>query len=95
MEYDYAAVADEMNPDALRRSGVFSMWRYLPLLPVEDITKIQHLLVGWTPLYDAAKLAAELGVARLFVKDEGRNPTASFKDRAKRHGCGESAGKRR
>ena len=82
VEYDYEAVAAELNPESLRRSGVFSMWRYLPLLPVEDAAKIQHLQVGWTPLYDAAKLAAELGVARLFVKDEGRNPTASFKDRA-------------
>ncbi len=82
MEYDYAAAAKEMNPAAMRQSRVFSMWRYLPLLPVEDTTKIQHLQVGWTPLYDAVKLADELGVARLFVKDEGRNPTASFKDRA-------------
>lgn len=82
VEYDYAAAAAEINPTALQRSGVFSMWRYLPLLPVEDPAKIQHLQVGWTPLYDAAKLAAELGVARLLVKDEGRNPTASFKDRA-------------
>ena len=82
VEYDYEAVAAELNPAALRRSGAFSMWRYLPLLPVEDVTKIQHLQVGWTPLYDAQRLAVELGVARLFVKDEGRNPTASFKDRA-------------
>ena len=82
VEYDYLAVAAEMNPEALARSDVFSMWRYLPLLPVEDTSKIQHLQVGWTPLYDAVKLAGELGVARLFVKDEGRNPTASFKDRA-------------
>ena len=82
VEYDYAAVATELNPAALQRSDVFSMWRYLPLLPVEDTTKIQHLQVGWTPLYDAPRLAAELGVGRLFVKDEGRNPTASFKDRA-------------
>ena len=82
VEYDYAAVATELNPAALKRSDVFSMWRYLPLLPVEDTTKIQHLQVGWTPLYDAPRLAAELGVGRLFVKDEGRNPTASFKDRA-------------
>ena len=82
VEYDYEAVAAELNPAALQRSDVFSMWRYLPLLPVEDTTKIQHLQVGWTPLYDAPRLAAELGVVRLFVKDEGRNPTASFKDRA-------------
>lgn len=82
VEYDYAEVATRLNPESLQRSGVFSMWRYLPLLPVQDTTKIQHLQVGWTPLYDALKLAEELGVARLFVKDEGRNPTASFKDRA-------------
>ena len=82
VEYDYSAASSELNPDTLRRSGVFSMWRYLPLLPVEDVEKIQHLQVGWTPLYETGKLAAELGVARLFVKDEGRNPTASFKDRA-------------
>ena len=82
VEYDYAAVAAELNPAALQRSDVFSMWRYLPLLPVEDQKKIQHLQVGWTPLYDAPRLAKELGVGRLFVKDEGRNPTASFKDRA-------------
>jgi threonine synthase len=82
VEYDYDAVSKVMNASALKASGVFSMWRYLPLLPVEDTAKIQHLQVGWTPLYDAELLAAELGVARLFVKDEGRNPTASFKDRA-------------
>lgn len=82
VEYDYDAVSKVINADALKASGVFSMWRYLPLLPVEDTGKIQHLQVGWTPLYDAELLAAELGVARLFVKDEGRNPTASFKDRA-------------
>ena len=82
VEYDYSAASAELNPDSLQRSGVFSMWRYLPLLPVEDVERIQHLQVGWTPLYETGKLAAELGVARLFVKDEGRNPTASFKDRA-------------
>ena len=82
VEYDYDAAAKELNPAALRQSRTFSMWRYLPLLPVEEPSRIQHLQVGWTPLYDAVRLAPELGVARLFVKDEGRNPTASFKDRA-------------
>ncbi len=58
------------------------MWRYLPLLPVADPALIPHLQVGWTPVYAAPRLAGELGVARCWVKDEGRNPTASFKDRA-------------
>lgn len=82
VEYDYAAAAEALNPSSLLRNNVYSMWRYLPILPVTDAKKIQHLQVGWTPIYDAPRLAMELGVARLFVKDEGRNPTASFKDRA-------------
>jgi threonine synthase len=49
---------------------------------MEDLAGIPKLQVGWTPLYHAPYLAAELGIARCFVKDEGRNPTASFKDRA-------------
>jgi threonine synthase len=76
--YDYDAAKSEL---ALA-SGLHSMWRYLPLLPIADRSLIPHLHVGATPLYDAPKLASELGVARCWVKDEGRNPTASFKDRA-------------
>ena len=45
VEYDYSAASAELNPDSLQRSGVFSMWRYLPLLPVEDVERIQHLQV--------------------------------------------------
>jgi threonine synthase len=40
------------------------------------------LQVGWTPLYHATRLGASLGLGNLFIKDDGRNPTASFKDRA-------------
>jgi len=80
--YDYDAMRKELNPAALVGNLNRSMWRYLPLLPVSDATLIPHLQVGWTPLYDAPRVANELGVARCWVKDEGRNPTASFKDRA-------------
>ena len=80
--YDYASVREELNPAALATNTDLWMWRYLPLLPVADRALIPHLQVGWTPLYDAPRLAAELGIARCWVKDEGRNPTASFKDRA-------------
>ncbi len=80
--YDYDAMRKELNPAALAGNPSRSMWRYLPLLPVVDATLIPHLQVGWTPLYDAPRVASELGVARCWVKDEGRNPTASFKDRA-------------
>jgi threonine synthase len=80
--YDYDAMRKEMNPAALAVNSDRSMWRYLPLLPVADRKLIPHLQAGWTPLYDTPRVAAELGVARCWVKDEGRNPTASFKDRA-------------
>jgi len=80
--YDYDSMRKELNPAALAGNCNRSMWRYLPLLPVADRTLIPHLQVGWTPLYDAPRLAKELGVERCWVKDEGRNPTASFKDRA-------------
>ena len=82
VEYEWEKIALLMRPDRLDSSGEFSMWRYLPLLPIDDKDKIQHLKVGWTPLYEIPKLASTLGVHRCFVKDEGRNPTASFKDRA-------------
>ncbi len=78
--YDYAAIRQPtIHP---------SIWRYLPLLPVEPETA-WHLAegtplasVGWTPLYPAPRLAASLGLKHLWVKDDSRNPTASFKDRA-------------
>jgi len=62
----------------------YSLWRYLPLLPVADPGGAGTPLrsAGWTPLYEPPELAKELGLGRLWVKDEGRNPTASFKDRA-------------
>ena len=80
--YDYESIREVLNPASLGANANFSMWRYLPLLPVADANLIPSLQVGWTPLYDAPGLATELGVARCWVKDEGRNPTASFKDRA-------------
>lgn len=82
VKYDYAAAGREINPLSMPERPERSMWRYLPLLPVENPACIQHLQVGWTPLYEAPRMACELGVAACYVKDEGRNPTASFKDRA-------------
>ena len=82
VQYDYEAAREELNAEALAGNRELSMWRYLPLLPVLSPDLIPYLQVGWTPLYETPRLAGELGVARCWVKDEGRNPTASFKDRA-------------
>jgi threonine synthase len=61
-----------------------SLWRYLPLLPVADPGGDGSPLnaVGWTPMFSPTTLAAKLGLKSLWIKDESRNPTASFKDRA-------------
>ena len=80
--YDYDAIEKELNPATLSANREESMWRYLPLLPICQPALIPHLRVGWTPLYAVPELARHLGIAACWIKDEGRNPTASFKDRA-------------
>jgi threonine synthase len=59
----------------------WDLWRYRAVLPLRDDEEPVSLGEGVTPLLDAPTLARELGVARLWIKDEGRNPTASFKAR--------------
>ena len=58
------------------------MWRYRPLLPIEEGTEVPPILVGDTPMHEAPRLAEAVGVGSVWVKDEGRQPTASLKDRA-------------
>lgn len=80
--YDYERIATQFGREQLRENGDFSMWRYKPLLPVAEEAETPPLAVGWTPLYETPMLATKLGMQRLWVKDDGRQPTASFKDRA-------------
>ena len=82
IQYDYAAIRRDFSPHQLALSRDFSMWRYRPFLPVEDTSPPPPLRVGWSPLYRADRLAAELGLKTLYIKDDGQNPTASLKDRA-------------
>ena len=63
-------------------SGPYSIWRYAPLLPVpEDIASRPTTQPGYTRLVEADGLAAELGMRKLWIKDDSGNPTHSFKDR--------------
>ena len=77
-EYDLAAFDTEVLRDEIER-GPHSLWRYAPLLPVA--APRAHFAVGWTPLIRAPRLGAAIGVAQLFLKDDSRNPSLSFKDR--------------
>jgi len=81
---DLERLRRELTPAAMAASSEGSLWRYLPLLPVADPDFLGTPLrtAGWTPLYHAQRLGAALGLSRLFIKDDGRNPTASLKDRA-------------
>jgi threonine synthase len=72
------------SADDLIITAEASMWRYLPLLPVSDPggEGTPFRAAGWTPLFSSPSLKARLGLRELWLKDESRNPTASFKDRA-------------
>ncbi len=61
-----------------------SLWRYFPLIPVENLIGEGTTLrsAGWTPIYSPPQIKEKLGLNQLWIKDESTNPTASFKDRA-------------
>ena len=80
--YDYDYIKSTFTKDTLTARRNNSMWRYRELLPVEPDTPDTPLRVGCSPLYEAENLARQLGVGKLWVKDDGLNPTASLKDRA-------------
>ena len=80
--YDYEYIKTILTKEKLAKRDDRSMWRYRELLPIEETTTNTPLRVGWSPLYEADRLAKELGLGKLWVKDDGQNPTASLKDRA-------------
>jgi threonine synthase len=82
VRYNYERIASSWTKADLDANRNRTMWRYRPLMPVRPDAVVPPLTVGGTPMYEASPLAAELGVAKVWVKDEGRQPTASLKDRA-------------
>lgn len=82
VRYDYDAVKAQLDRDVLRNQQQYSMWRYRDLLPIAPDSVVPPLRVGFTPLYDAPRLAQTLGVKQAWFKDDGANPTGSLKDRA-------------
>jgi threonine synthase len=78
--YDLDAIGRRLSRDELAGRSA-DLWRYSELLPVRDPANAVRLGEGWTPLVDTPRLASRIGVARCWVKDEGQNPTASFKAR--------------
>jgi threonine synthase len=79
--YNYEEISRILTRDVLEKRP-FNMWRYLELLPVPSRDYIVSLGEGGSPLLKAMRLGEKLGLRNLYLKDETRNPTGSFKDRA-------------
>ncbi len=80
VKYDFQELADKLEKSSWRDVPL-SVWRYKDLMPIRDISKIISLNEGGTGLHSCRKLGKQLGLLNLFVKNEGENPTGSFKDR--------------
>jgi len=80
VRYDLKRAAASLTKDSLADREP-DLWRYREVLPVEHDENIVNLGEGFTPLVHASRLGAQLGLSQLFIKDEGQNPTQSFKAR--------------
>jgi len=95
VQYDYPAIARVLTRKALARREERSQWRYRELLPIRADARLPALSVGWTPLTAAERLARHVGVGSLWLKDDGRNPSGSLKDRASALGVVKARERRR
>ncbi len=82
IQYDYDAIKKGFTKEQLSCDKDMSIFRYKPLLPINQNSTGPNLSVGNTPLINIDSLAYDFGIKHLYLKDDGRLPTASFKDRA-------------
>ncbi len=80
--YDYTAIRQRFSKAELATNPDRSIWRYQPLLPVQQLPRNRSIQVGGTPLVNAGRVRGELGFEHVWIKDDTRNPSASLKDRA-------------
>src|SRR5438045_2452775 len=80
VRYDFEGAARSLTKESLKQRDP-DLWRYREVLPVERDENIVNLGQGYTPLVHASRLGAQLGLKDLYIKDEGQNPTQSFKAR--------------
>lgn len=80
--YDYNLIKKRFKIKDLEENRYFDIWRYIDLLPIDDLAGIPPLRVGYTPLYKFRNLADEYDVEMVYIKDDSQNPSFSFKDRA-------------
>ena len=82
IEYDYDALKKVLTKEYFAKNSNYSMWRYTPIMGIEPDHVDEMLRVGWTPLYEARNLEKIFGIKKLYIKDDGLNPSGSSKDRA-------------
>jgi len=83
IEYEYDAISRVLSKEVLRKRDDFSIFRYKEFFPAKfDIEKYNKLNIGWTPLYRSEILGEVIGYKNFYIKDDTKNPSASFKDRA-------------
>ncbi len=80
--FDYTEVKKTLSRESLKQDRDNSMWRYRALMPINGDGLSDFLRIGWSPLYRSLRLGDQLGLAALYIKDDGINPTGSLKDRA-------------
>ncbi len=80
VKYDYGAIFKKEIADLLPAPGL-NLWRYRSLLPIANEKAMVTLFEGGTPLVESPALAGHMGMDRLYLKDETRNPSGAFKDR--------------
>ncbi len=80
--YDYDLLRRRLSPEQLSFQRDPSIGRYAPLLPIASVASLPLLPVGGTPFFQLTRLGRAIGMPHLYAKDDGRNPTASLKDRA-------------
>ncbi len=76
VRYDFSRI-----PKDTFASREHTYWRYFEMLPIQDKSNIVSINAGMTPLVRAEKLGKQLGLNRLYIKNDSVNPTFSFKDR--------------
>lgn len=80
--YDYAKIRARVSRQKLAEDPRRDVLRYAAFFPIENTALASPLRIGWTPLYRAERLGRAIGLENLWIKDDGQNPSASFKDRA-------------
>jgi threonine synthase len=80
VKYDFKELSKKLEKSNWRNVPL-SVWRYRDFMPIEDVSKIISLNEGGTGLHSCHKLGKQVGLVQLYVKNEGENPTGSFKDR--------------